>query len=290
MISHTAALCSLTRTPSFISTRRHLTLMICRNASPPAERGMRRIGQLISSLAPQPSAATATPPRSIMPAAAAAASVGVPSQVNEDSGYRMPPPEIAEIVDYPPEPLLSFSPDRSLVLQLSRPPPLPPISELARPELKLAGAHLRVCGIDGGGGLGRRQRGFMLYVLSSIDHADHLPVSATPCLLAGLRIDPESYSRSRMSYYTAIAFAPFTDDLMLPIKEKARAITGIPRGYLINYVTWSPDSKRIAFTLRSSGGDQDPPRAPLQLWVADIAGGGAAHSVLNQPLNVIFEE
>ncbi len=43
-------------------------------------------------------------------------------------------------MDVPPEPNLSFSPDRKLVLQLYRPPPLPPISELARPELKLAGS------------------------------------------------------------------------------------------------------------------------------------------------------
>lgn len=49
------------------------------------------------------------------------------------------PDEILAIVDTPPEPVLSFSPDRRQLLQLGRPPPLPPISELARPELKLAG-------------------------------------------------------------------------------------------------------------------------------------------------------
>ena len=58
------------------------------------------------------------------------------------TGYRLPPQEIIDLVDVPPEPNLSFSPDRKLVLQLYRPPPLPPISELARPELKLAGESL----------------------------------------------------------------------------------------------------------------------------------------------------
>lgn len=48
--------------------------------------------------------------------------------------------------------------ERGQVLQLYRPPPLPPITELARPELKLA----------------------------------------------GLRIDEEMNSRSRMSYYTGV--------------------------------------------------------------------------------------
>ena len=55
------------------------------------------------------------------------------------SGYRAPPAEILDIVETPPEPLYSFSPDRKLVLQLSRPPINPPIAEFARPELKLAG-------------------------------------------------------------------------------------------------------------------------------------------------------
>ena len=52
-----------------------------------------------------------------------------------------PPKELLDVVDRPPEPSLSFSPDRRRVLQIYRPPPMPPISELARPEVKLAGAR-----------------------------------------------------------------------------------------------------------------------------------------------------
>lgn len=99
--------------------------------------------------------------------------------------YRQPPKEISDIVLSPPEPLLSFSPDRKLVMQLTRPPPHPPVSELAREELKLA----------------------------------------------GLRIDPESFSRSRMSYYTGMAFAKFTEDVMLPLNDgETTKIHGIPEG------------------------------------------------------------
>jgi hypothetical protein len=46
------------------------------------------------------------------------------------------------------------------------------------------------------------------------------------------------------------------------------------------------------FTTRSAGGPGDPPRAPLQLWVADVA-TGKARCVLSGPqygLNTIFEE
>eukprot|EP01025_Chloroclados_australasicus_P046247 TRINITY_DN50_c6_g1_i5.p1 TRINITY_DN50_c6_g1~~TRINITY_DN50_c6_g1_i5.p1 ORF type:complete len:183 (-),score=6.72 TRINITY_DN50_c6_g1_i5:18-509(-) len=61
---------------------------------------------------------------------------------NGSGGYKLPPKEILEIVETPPQPLLSFSPDRTKVLQVSKPPPLPPIYELSRPELKLAGIRI----------------------------------------------------------------------------------------------------------------------------------------------------
>eukprot|EP00897_Mesotaenium_endlicherianum_P002958 jgi/Mesen1/2690/ME000167S01839 len=57
------------------------------------------------------------------------------------TGYRMPPPEIAEIVDAPPTPALSFSPNRDKVIYLRR-TSLTPIAQLARPELKLAGLRI----------------------------------------------------------------------------------------------------------------------------------------------------
>ena len=58
------------------------------------------------------------------------------------TGYCSPPKEINDIVLSPPEPLYSFSPNREMILQLSRPPVLPPVLELARPELKLAGLRI----------------------------------------------------------------------------------------------------------------------------------------------------
>jgi len=56
-------------------------------------------------------------------------------------GYRLPPKEIRDIVDAPPLPVLSFSPHRDKILFLER-RSLPPLSELARPEEKLAGLRI----------------------------------------------------------------------------------------------------------------------------------------------------
>ena len=125
-------------------------------------------------------------------------------------------------------------------------PPLPPISELARPELKLG----------------------------------------------GLRIDPEQNSRSRMSYVLGLNLVPVTDQLMLPASADSpsppKSITGIPEGAWMNLVSWSPDSKHVAFTVRSAGGPSDPARGPLTLYVANVS-TGVARPVLSD-LNVVFED
>ncbi|KAG0486693.1 hypothetical protein HPP92_008788 [Vanilla planifolia] len=57
------------------------------------------------------------------------------------SGYHLPPKEIRDIVDTPPMPVLSFSPCREKILFLKR-PSFPPLSDLARPEEKLAGLRI----------------------------------------------------------------------------------------------------------------------------------------------------
>lgn len=55
--------------------------------------------------------------------------------------YRVPPKEIRDIVDAPPLPALSFSPQRDKILFLKR-RAMPPLSDLARPEEKLAGLRI----------------------------------------------------------------------------------------------------------------------------------------------------
>ncbi|KAG5514152.1 hypothetical protein RHGRI_035525 [Rhododendron griersonianum] len=56
-------------------------------------------------------------------------------------GYRLPPSELIDIVDAPPLPALSFSPQRDKILFLKR-RSLPSLLELARPEEKLAGVRI----------------------------------------------------------------------------------------------------------------------------------------------------
>src|SRR5438034_5397246 len=62
------------------------------------------------------------------------------AQNPSDNSYKIPPKEIADVVDAPPPPQASFSPDDNWLL-LMQPPALLTIADLSQPELKLAGTR-----------------------------------------------------------------------------------------------------------------------------------------------------
>jgi hypothetical protein len=72
--------------------------------------------------------------------------------------------------------------------------------------------------------------------------------------------------------------------------EQCKEITGQPEGSCINFVSWSPKGGSVAFTTCSMGGPFDPPRGPLQLWVADATTATARPALVDaqQRLNTTF--
>ena len=140
-------------------------------------------------------------------------------------GYKLPPQNILDIVDQPKEPLYSFSPDRRMVLEITRPPAHPSVIEYAKPELKLA----------------------------------------------GVRIDPQGFTRSKLNHYTGLALTNVSSELHLPLSEdKKRRIVGLPQGYGIRDVSWASDGNHIAFTVRKIGQGVTDVCPPSSLWVADV--------------------
>ena len=71
----------------------------------------------------------------------ATAMVATPALLVAQDGYRQPPAPIAQILDAEPTPAVSLSPDHSWLLLMER-KDLPPISEVAGPELRLAGERI----------------------------------------------------------------------------------------------------------------------------------------------------
>lgn len=73
-----------------------------------------------------------------------AALLGVPATASAQDtalGYQMPPQVLADMIDAPPTPGVALSPDQQWLLLLER-PGLPPIAEVAEPELRLAGLRI----------------------------------------------------------------------------------------------------------------------------------------------------
>ncbi|XP_057995370.1 probable glutamyl endopeptidase, chloroplastic isoform X1 [Hevea brasiliensis] len=191
----------------------------------------------------------------------------VNSSIEDDAlggKYQLPPPEIKDIVDAPPLPALSFSPQKDKILFLKR-RSLPPLAELARPEEKLAGMRIDgkcntrsrmsfYIGIgihqllpDGTLGPEKEVHGFpdggkINFVTWSVD-GRHLAFS--------IRVDEEDNSTLRL----------WVADVET---GKARPLFQSPDVYLNaifdNYV-WVDNSSLLVCTIPLSRGD--PPKKPL---------------------------
>ncbi len=73
--------------------------------------------------------------------------------------------------------------------------------------------------------------------------------------LGGIRINPKNNGSSRGSYFTELKVKNLK-------KQTSFQIKGIPQNARIQNVSWSPDSRRIAFTVAKQDG--------LELWIADL--------------------
>ncbi|XP_004984623.1 probable glutamyl endopeptidase, chloroplastic isoform X2 [Setaria italica] len=211
--------------------RRHLQL--------PRRSAMSSAASRLSHIAAATAGGSAAGESNEPPPAGSAAAQEDNGLSSGDMGYRLPPKEIQDIVDAPPLPVLSFSPNKDKILFLKR-RALPPLSDLAKPEEKLA----------------------------------------------GLRIDGNSNTRSRMSFYTGIGIHKLLDDGTLgPEKE----VYGYPVGARINFVTWSQDGRHISFTVRVD--EEDNKSGKLRVWIADVE-SGEARPLFKSPeiyLNAIFD-
>ncbi|TVU37122.1 hypothetical protein EJB05_10417 [Eragrostis curvula] len=177
----------------------------------------------------------------VLAAECAAGSLSGSAPEDGDAGceYRLPPKEIQEIIDVPPNPSHYISPRRDRIMFLKR-RAMPTLSELAKQDK----------------------------------------------ILAGIRIDPSSNKRSRMSFYYGISIHLFMDDGSL---GPEKVVNGYNDNAKINFVGWSPDGQRVAFTVCYD--DEVDSGSNLALWVADVESGKARplFKSANIILNALFE-
>ena len=87
-------------------------------------------------------------------------------------------------------------------------------------------------------------------------------VAAPELKLAGLRINPKTFSDSRFSFGSKLW-------LVSTVDGKERQISGLPQPLSVASLTWSPDQKYLAFN------QLDPASGSNELWLVDVAAGSA---------------
>ena len=152
----------------------------------------------------------------------------------QDGGYQLPPAPLQAIVDAPRAPMLNLSPKRNLAAVLPT-PSLPSISEVAQPELKLA----------------------------------------------GLRINPRTYSSSRFSFHTGL-------DLLDIDTQKEIKVSGLPAAPRIADLAWSPDQRYLAFThIAYADPAKGVKESGVELWLLDVQ-TRSARKLASTPLSTVY--
>ncbi len=155
-----------------------------------------------------------------------------------DLKYQLPPKELIDIVDAPPTPSVSLSPDNEWLLILSR-PNLPSIEEIAQPELRIAG--IRINPRNNGPSHPRYYTGITLKNLKSMQETKiKLPENSR---IANINWSPDNKK------FAFILLKKNTIELWLidVTSKSARKISG---DFSVNYAygspySWLSDGKRI---------------------------------------------
>jgi dipeptidyl aminopeptidase/acylaminoacyl peptidase len=156
----------------------------------------------------------------------------------ENPMYRSPSAALAAIVDAPLTPLVSLSPDKKRLLLLER-PALPPVAELAEPELRLAG--LRINPATNGPS---RATYYTAITVKSLGAGTEKRVAGFP---SGVRITTLSWSRDSRHVLTTIANETGLQLWVVEVATgSARRLTDRALNGVLDTPTWLDDQTIVA--------------------------------------------
>ncbi len=175
------------------------------------------------------------------------------SQDEAESGYRMPPPELVEIIDAPPTPSVDIGPRRMHLLIQER-PALPSIAEVAQPELRLAGIRLNP--VTNAPSRERYSSGLLLRALDGgAERRIELP--------DGARIDSVRWAPDGATLAFGLATEAGTELWVADVATaRARRLSELQlNGVLGTAYVWSPDSRSL-LCLAVPADRPEPPATP----------------------------
>lgn len=168
--------------------------------------------------------------------------------------YQQPPQALVDLIDAPPTPLVQVSPDNQWLLLVER-PDLPPIEEVAQPELRLAGLRLnpRTNGPS-------REVTYTGLTFQRLDDGVQRPVTGLPrdARLSAVQWSPDGqrvafvvHTGQRLGLW-AVALKDGKARSILPADAALNATMGQP-------YAWLADSKSFVVRLVPSGRGAPPP-------------------------------
>ena len=172
-----------------------------------------------------------------------------------DATYRTPSAALAAIVEAPLTPLVSLSPDKKTILLLER-PALPPVAELAAPELRLAG--LRINPATNGPSRDTYYTGFVAKTLAG---GAERRVTGFP---AGARLNSFAWSRDSRHLLVTVTHANSVQLWLADLANAtARRLTQRALNGVIDEPTWVDDTTIVAsFIPAGRGAEPVAPTVP----------------------------
>jgi dipeptidyl aminopeptidase/acylaminoacyl peptidase len=193
----------------------------------------------------------------------------LPAALPAQQAYKTPPQAIVDILDAPPLPAASLSPDRRWLLLMEQ-PSMPSIADLSRPMLRLAGVRID----PGTNGPARPQRITGLVVKAVADGAERRIAVPAGSVIGAVQWSPDG---------RRVAFTNTRDTgLELWMADvataTARALTGPTlNGAAFAPCEWMPDGSRLLcrFVPEGRGAPPPPPTVPAGPTIQETSGRAA---------------
>lgn len=183
----------------------------------------------------------------------------------DESGYRLPPQEVVDIIDAPPEPAVSISPDGQWLLLVER-DAMPGIEDLARRKLQIGGIRIDPAAngqfrVDYARGISVRRR--------DGDQPVRVPLGE------GAKLATINWSHTSQAFVYTVVTARGTElwavDITQP--DKPRRLTD-RLSTVLGGADWMPDGKSVIcrLTPESRGAEPPAPTKPLGPNIQESSG------------------